>query len=174
MARLGGDEGAARDRMRRQYRRWAELHQERVGKRWDRSLRVLQAIDFSKVSTKRQLKGLTRTVLQWRKLTLRPVKRLTTLARSDASIEGGEDNEDYLCRVLVGMDLENYNLLCDNLVKEVRSVGVEGLPASKLEWRDRLVELMETGVRASTRAIEWIDALGKGPEPVAGEGPLED
>jgi hypothetical protein len=174
VAKLSGDEHAAQDRKRSQYRRWAELHQERVGKRWDKSLKFLQTIDFTKISTKKQIKGLIKIIHRWRDLTLKPVRRLTPMARSDASIEVGEDNEDYMCRVLVGMDLKNYNLLCENLVREVeRGVGTEGLQTSRPEWRDRIVELMETGVRASTRAIEWIDSLGRAPGPAIGEGSLE-
>ncbi len=93
---------------------------------------------------------------RWHDVTVEPLDRLGPLAERTGSVPSPEDSRAYLSRVLIGMDLGDYDRLCDDLHAERESAELAARPLARLDWRDRLVELMELGVRSSTATIEWV------------------
>ena len=136
---------------------WARVHLRSVGAAWDETLSLVNGTDFQALSSREDLRKLRRAVRRWHDLTLEPVVRLAPVAERWGSMPPSEDGEPYLARVLVGMDLNEFNGMCDGMDAELESALHAGLPLARLDWRDRLVELMEIGVRTCAATIEWAE-----------------
>jgi len=63
----------------------------------------------------------------------------------------------YLHRVFVGMDPATYLSMCDEVEEELDTVAASDVPLNMPQLRDRVVEMMELGVRCSARSIEWME-----------------
>jgi len=135
---------------------WAREHQRGVGRAWDETITVLGSADFEAISGKETLRRLRRAVHRWHDITVEPLDRLGPLAERTGSVPAPEDSRAYLSRVLIGMDLSEYDRLCDDLHAELEAAEQAARPLARLDWRDRLVELMELGVRSSTATLEWL------------------
>ncbi len=138
-------------------REWASEHQRVVSAAWDDTLRLINAVDFQAISSKDTLRRLRRAVRRWHDLTLEPVVRLAPVAERAGSVRPPDDPRAYLSRVLVGMGLEQYDAMCDGLDTELEASLLATGPLARLDWRDRLVELMEIGVRTLVSTIEWAE-----------------
>lgn len=135
---------------------WAKEHQRAVGRAWDETIGVLGSADFEAISGADTLRKLRRFVHRWHDVTVEPLDRLGPLAERTGSVPAPEDSRAYLSRVLIGMDLDEYNRLCDDLHAELEAAEQARRPLARLDWRDRLVELMELGVRSSAATLEWV------------------
>lgn len=135
---------------------WAKEHQRAVARAWDETIGVLGSADFEAISGRDTLRKLRRVVHRWHDITVEPLDRLGPLAERTGTVPTPEDSRAYLSRVLIGMDLPQYNRLCDDLHAELEAAEQAVRPLARLDWRDRLVELMELGVRSSTATLEWV------------------
>jgi hypothetical protein len=132
-------------------------HQQRVAEEWDRTLAMLRGVDFRAVGPGSRLEAIRGEVEIWNDLTLDPVRRLSL--HEDLGDLPGDEGEryGYLHRVFVGTDPQSYLEMCDLVEEELRvAVSSEGTREAP-GLRDRVVELMELGVRASARSIEWLE-----------------
>ena len=141
----------------REAREWAKEHQRVVGTAWDDTLRLVNAVDFQAISSKDTLRRLRRAVRRWHDLTLEPVVRLAPIAERAGSVRPPDDPRAYLSRVLVGMGIDEYDAMCDGLDTELEASLLATGPLARLDWRDRLVELMEIGVRTLVSTMEWAE-----------------
>ena len=134
-----------------------EGHQARVGREWDLTLEIVRGIDFRSVGPGERLEAVRGEVEIWNDLVLEPPRRIAALgALPVLPTEDGERYE-YLHRVLVGLDPPAFLTMCDIIEGELDLVVAEDKPMDMPELRDRLVELMELGVRCSTRSLEWLE-----------------
>ncbi len=143
---------------------WARVHLRGVGAAWDETLSVVNGTDFQAISSKEDLRRLRRAVRRWHDLTLEPVVRLAPVAERWGTLPSSEDGEAYLAHVLLGMDLKEFNGMCDGMDAELESALQARLPLARLDWRDRLVELMEIGVRSCAATLEWAEGKHRAAE----------
>jgi len=136
---------------------WARIHLRAVGAAWDETLSLVNGTDFQAISSREDLRRLRRAVRRWHDLTLEPVLRLAPVAERWGTMPSAEDGESYLTRVLVGMDIREFNGMCDGMDVELESALQARLPLARLDWRDRIVELMEIGVRTCAATLEWAE-----------------
>jgi len=135
---------------------FASEHQVRVATEWDRTLGMLRGLDFRALVPGEGLAALRGEVEIWNDLTLEPPRRLAAHPElGGLPLEEGERME-YLHRVLVGMEPAAYMAMCDEVESEMDLVAESEGPVSMPQLRDRVVELMEVGVRTSVRSIEWL------------------
>lgn len=135
----------------------AVKHQARVAREWDRTLELLRGLDFHALAPGDLLETLRGDVEIWNELTLEPPRRLSSVQGLDGLPADADERYEYMHRVLVGLDPPTYLAMCDAIEGELDLVVVEGGPLELPELRDRLVELIELGVRCSTRSIEWLE-----------------
>jgi hypothetical protein len=138
-------------------REHALRHQKRVGREWDETLELLGKVDFQAVQPGWQVDSMRGMVEIWHDLTLEPPKRISSHGQDLGLASDPEERYEYLHRVYVGLEPATYLMLCDEAEEELRAIAEGGsgaMPAPEL--RDRLVELMELGVRSSTRALDWL------------------
>lgn len=134
----------------------ADEHQRRVAAEWDRTLSMLRTVDFRSLGPGRGLDAIRGEVEIWNDLTLEPPRRLAKHEEL-ADLPGDEaERFEYLHRVFVGVDPASYLAMCDEVDGELDTVAKASSPVSLPELRDRVVELMELGVRCSARSIEWM------------------
>jgi hypothetical protein len=131
--------------MLRAERAHLEDHQARVGLEWDRTLEIVRGIDFRSVSPGEGLEAVRGEVEIWNELALEPPRRITAMGVLPGLPTDDGERYEYLHRVLVGLE------------GELDLVVAEDRPMDMPELRDRLVELMELGVRCSTRSLEWLE-----------------
>ena len=135
----------------------ARRHQARVAREWDRTLALLQSIDFGSIGPGDLLEALRTEVEIWNELTLESPRRLCRLKGLEGLPSDAGERYEYMHRVLVGLDPPAYLAMCDAIEGELDLVVVAERPVELPELRDRLVELIELGVRCSTRSIEWLE-----------------
>jgi hypothetical protein len=135
----------------------ARAHQERVAGEWDRTLQLIRTVDFEFVGPGEVLEDIRGMVEIWSDLTLEPPRRIASLGQLEGLPSDGDERYEYMHRVLVGLDPPAYLAMCDAVEGELDTVVVADRPVPMPELRDRIVELMELGVRCSTRAMEWLD-----------------
>ena len=132
-------------------------HQRRVGREWDDTLKLLGQVDFHDVQPGWQVDSMRGMVEIWHDLTLEPPKRISSHGQDLGLASDPEERYEYLHRVFVGREPAVYLMLCDEAEEELKAIAEgEGGTVSVPELRDRLVELMELGVRSSTRALDWL------------------
>jgi hypothetical protein len=135
----------------------AQGHQRRVAEEWDRTLSILRGTDFRAIGPGDGLDAIRGEVEIWNDLTLEPVRRLSQHEEmGDLPLDDGE-RYDYLHRVLVGTDAASFLAMCDRVEAEVDAIASSPGPVDGTDLRDRVVELMELGVRCSARSIEWLE-----------------
>jgi hypothetical protein len=135
----------------------AREHQRRVAKEWDRTLGILRKVDFRSIGPGDHLDAIRAEVEIWNDLTLDPPRRVSLHEEmDDLPMDQGERYE-YLHRVFVGMDPGTYLAMCDEVEQELDFVTSATGSVSMPGLRDRVVELMELGVRCSARSIEWME-----------------
>jgi hypothetical protein len=135
----------------------AREHQRRVAKEWDRTLGILRSVDFRSIEPSDDLDPIRSEVEIWNDLTLDPPRRISLHDElGDLPLDKWE-RYDYLHRVFVGMDPADYMSLCDEVEGELDGIASSNGPVSLPQLRDRVVELMELGVRCSARSIEWME-----------------
>jgi hypothetical protein len=135
----------------------AREHQQRVAREWDRTLGILRRVDFRSIGPGEDLGSIRSEVEIWNDLTLDPPRRLSLHDELGDLPRDREERYEYLHRVFIGMDPGSYLAMCDEVERELdvatSSTGQVSLP----QLRDRVVELMELGVRCSARSIEWME-----------------
>jgi hypothetical protein len=132
-------------------------HQRRVAVEWDRTLALLRGIDFRSVGPKSGVEAIRGEVEIWNDLTLDPVRRVALLVGLGDLPVNEDERYGYLHRVFVGTDPDSYMAMCDVLEGELDAVSSSPGGTEAQDLRDRVVELMELGVRASARSIEWLE-----------------
>lgn len=132
-------------------------HQARVAREWDRTLGLLKDLDFHALVPGGLLETLRGEVEIWNELTLEPPRRLSRVRGLEGLPTDADERYEYMHRVLVGLDPTAFLAMCDTIEGELDLVVVEGGQVDLPELRDRLVELIELGVRCSTRSIEWLE-----------------
>jgi hypothetical protein len=135
----------------------AREHQQRVAVEWDRTLTMLGNLDFHAVGPGEPLEDLRGEVEIWNDLTLDPIRRISGHEELRDLPRDRDERFEYLHRVFVGMDPRTYSAMCDKVEAEVGEVSSAGAPVPMPQLRDRVVELMEVGVRCSARCIEWLE-----------------
>ncbi len=135
----------------------AKEHQRRVAEEWDRTLSMLRGLDFRDIGPGDGLEAIRGEVEIWNDLTLEPVRRISRLAELGDLPVDAEERYGYLHRVFIGTDAASYLQMCDLLEEELDVVASSRGPVDGTGLRDRVVELMELGVRCSARSIEWIE-----------------
>lgn len=140
---------AERDRARR--------HQAALQREWDRTLSLIRDLDFEELAPGKDLEGLRAAAEVWHDLTLDPVRSISIHVRAEDLPEGRDERFDYLHRVFVGYGPDEYSSLCDQLEDGIEEVYASSAPVPRPDLRDRAVELMELGVRSSTRSYEWLE-----------------
>ena len=143
--------------MLRAERAHLEDHQARVGREWDRTLEIVRSIDFRSVSPGEGLEAVRGEVEIWNDLALEPPRRITAMGVLPGLPTDGGERYEYLHRVLVGLDPSAFLSMCDIIEGELDLVVAEDRPMDMPDLRDRLVELMELGVRCSVRSLEWLE-----------------
>ncbi len=136
----------------------ALAHQKRVGHEWDRTLELLSKVDFRALGPGWQVDAMRGTVEIWHDLTLEPPRRVSSHGEDLGLASDPEERYEYLHRVFVGREPGEYLLLCDQAEEELKAIAEGGETVSAPELRDRLVELMELGVRSASRSLEWLQA----------------
>jgi hypothetical protein len=139
-------------------------HQMRVAEEWDHTLEILRGIDFSALGPGKELLAIRAEVEIWNDLTLDPVRRVTQLEGLGGLPEDEGERYGYLHRVFVGIDPDTYLTMCDEMEERVGDIGSSERTEEAPDLRDRMVELMELGVRASARSIEWLEKRYKDVE----------
>ncbi len=134
-----------------------ESHQARVALEWDRTLEIVRGIDFRDVHPGEGLEAVRGEVEIWNELALEPPRRISAMGALPGLPTDDAERYEYLHRVLVGLDPPAFLSMCDIIDGELDLVMAEDKPMDMPELRDRLVELMELGVRCSTRSLEWLD-----------------
>ena len=134
-----------------------EGHQARVAREWDSTLEIVRGIDFREVAPGEDLEAVRGEVEIWNDLALEPPRRIAALGILPGLPTDDGERYEYLHRVLVGLDPPAFLSMCDIIEGELDLVVAEGKPMDLPELRDRLVELMELGVRCSTRSLEWLE-----------------
>lgn len=135
----------------------AREHQQRVAAEWDRTLSILRRSDFRVIGPGDDLDAIRGEVEIWNDLTLEPVRRISQHGELGDLPVDGEERYGYLHRVFVGTDTASYAEMCDQVEQELDDVASGPGPVERPELRDRVVELMELGVRCSARSIEWLE-----------------
>ena len=134
----------------------SQEHQRRVAEEWDHTLGILRGIDFSSLGPGKELLAMRAEVEIWNDLTLDPVRRVTKLeGLGDLPKDEGE-RYGYLHRVFIGIDPDAYLTMCDEMEERLGYIASSEGGEEAPDLRDRMVELMELGVRASARSIEWL------------------
>ncbi len=132
-------------------------HQSRIGVEWDRTLELVRGVDFEAIGSGPVVESIRAEVEIWHDLTLEPARRLFSYGQDLGLSKDGEEAYEYLHRVFVGREVGQYLVMCDAVEAELDAiVGSEG-PVEASDLRDRLVELIELGVRASTRCVDWLE-----------------
>ncbi len=134
-----------------------EVHQGRVAMEWDRTLELIRTVDFEHVGPGEALEDVRGMVEIWNDLTLEPPRRIASLGVMPGLPSDLDERYEYLHRVLVGMDPPAFLNLCDEIEGELDTIVVADRPIAMPDLRDRIVELMEMGVRCSTRSSEWLE-----------------
>jgi hypothetical protein len=135
----------------------AGRHQRRLEGEWDRTLALIKDLDFDEVAPGRGLEGLRSATEIWHDLTLDPVRSISTQVQGAGLPDDRDERYDYLHRVFIGYRPEEYSTMCDQLEEGIEEVYASAAPIARPDLRDRVVELMELGVRSSTRSVEWLD-----------------
>lgn len=135
----------------------AESHQRRVAAEWDRTLRLIRTLDFEFIGPGGVLEDIRGMVEIWADLTLEPPRRITAIGEQENLPTDPGERYEYMHRVLVGMDPGAFLSLCDAIEGELDTVVVADRPMSMPDLRDRIVELMELGVRCTIRSREWLE-----------------
>jgi len=134
-----------------------EGHQARVALEWDRTLEIVRGIDFKEVRPGERLEAVRGEVEIWNELALEPPRRISAMGNLPGLPTDDAERYEYLHRVLVGLDPPAFLSMCDIIEGELDLVVAEDRSKDMPELRDRLVELMELGVRCSTRSLEWLE-----------------
>lgn len=132
-------------------------HQRRVAREWDRTLALLRTMDFRSMGPGDDLDPVRGEVEIWNDLTLEPVRRISQHRGLDDLPTDDVERFDYLHRVFVGLDPAAYLEMCDRVESELDGVASSSGPVELPQLRDRVVELMELGVRCSARSREWLE-----------------
>ena len=132
-------------------------HQSRIGTEWDRTLELVREVDFEAVAPGEAVESIRAEVEIWHDLTLEPVRRLFSYGPGLELSSDGEEAYEYLHRVFVGREVDQYLAMCDAVEAELDAIVGAGGPVEAPDLRDRLVELIELGVRASTRCVDWLE-----------------
>lgn len=135
----------------------AMRHHQRVSEEWDRTLELVQGTDFEGLKPGHDVQALSRSVEVWHDLTLEMPRHVAAHGDKLGLSQDHEERYGYLHRVFVGMEPRSYLALCDEAEELLTKVEEHGAPMPVPELRDRLVELMELGVRGSTRATDWLE-----------------
>ncbi len=135
---------------------FAGEHQARVATEWDRTLGMLRVMDFRALSPGGALEALRAEVEIWNDLTLEPPRRLAAHPEMGGLPTEEGERLEYLHRVLVGVGPSEYLAMCDEVEAEMDVVASSPGSVSVPQLRDRVVELMELGVRTSVRSIDWL------------------
>ena len=134
-----------------------EVHQGRLSREWDRTLELVRTVDFESVGPGEVLEDVRGMVEIWNDLTLEPPRRIASIGEMEGLPNNPDERYEYLHRVLVGMDPPAFSSLCDAIEGRLDTIVVADHPIPVPDLRDRIVELMELGVRCSTRSSEWLD-----------------
>lgn len=135
---------------------FASEHQARVAAEWDRTLGMLRGLDFRALRPGEGIEALRGEVEIWNDLTLELPRRLSAHPELGGLPTGEGERLEYLHRVLVGVEPSAYMTMCDEVESELDAVAASGGPVAMPQLRDRVVELMELGVRTSVRSIDWL------------------
>lgn len=135
----------------------AKAHQRRVSEEWDRTLSMLRILDFHAIGPGEGLDAVRGEVEIWNDLTLEPVRRLSQHRELGDLPVDAEERYGYLHRVFVGTDSTSYLRMCDEVEAEMDAIVSAPDPVNGTGLRDRVVELMELGVRCSARSMEWLE-----------------
>jgi len=135
----------------------AQEHQRQVAEEWDRTLAMLRMLDFRSLGPGDDLDAIRAEVEIWNELTLDPPRRVAMHDELGNLPMAEEERFGYLHRVFVGMDPRAYLSMCDQVEEELDTVAAADGPMAMPQLRDRVVELMELGVRCSARSIHWME-----------------
>jgi hypothetical protein len=114
-------------------------------------------VDFGSLGPGEEVEAIRSEVEIWHDLTLEPVRRLFSYGPGLGLSSDGEEAYEYLHRVFVGREVDQYLAMCDAIEGELDAIVAAGGPVDAADLRDMLVELIELGVRASTRAVDWLE-----------------
>jgi hypothetical protein len=131
----------------------AQRHQRKRQKEWDRALALMKDLDFDELAPGRGLEGLRTASEIWHDLTLDPVRSISIHVRGAGLPEDKGERFDYLHRVFIGYDPDEYSSLCDQLEDGIDEVYASEAPVARPDLRDRVVELMELGIRSYTKSV---------------------
>ncbi|MCK5414951.1 MAG: hypothetical protein KAJ35_06190 [Thermoplasmata archaeon] len=132
-------------------------HQQRVAEEWDRTLAILKDVDFLSIGPGDRLAAIRGEVEIWNDLTLDPPRRISMHDELGDLPMDPDERYEYLHRVFIGMSPGKYLTMCDEVEQELDAVASSKGPTPMPQLRDRIVELMELGVRCSARSIEWME-----------------
>ncbi|MCK4971586.1 MAG: hypothetical protein KAS77_13710 [Thermoplasmata archaeon] len=131
-------------------------HQQRVAEEWDRTLAILKDVDFQSIGPGDRLAAIRGEVEIWNDLTLDPPRRISMHDELGDLPMDPDERYEYLHRVFIGLSPGKYLTMCDEVEQELDAVASSKGPTPVPQLRDRIVELMELGVRCSARSTEWM------------------